>query len=359
MNLVIDGNAFLNVSLNIVKQMMFQDRTLVQNYWVEDLVGDGFILKDGAKALFKDFTFKYLHSIVSMHPALNTVFIPFDSKSWRKDYLTEASLDQREIDYKGQRKHDDKQYLFFEYFRLDLLAELASTNIEPFRVPRAEGDDIVARLIERYPEEDFCIWSTDLDFFQLLTNSPRLIILSTPKMGRKTKNVYSALNYQTKIKDQGFDIFDFSHTDNIDSILEFTRKGHTHQEVNPHSELIGKLVAGDKSDNIPRAHKGMTPKKVDIIVESTLIDYPNFTKSLDENPVEVIRYLAQGIASLLKIKDEKDITDLKHALKTNVIIIRLNSKFFPKDILKTIDDSINRIEKRPFIASELKKRVKY
>lgn len=358
MNLVIDGNSFLNVAVNIVKQMMYNDRTLGQNYWVEDLMSDGFILKDGAKSLFRDFSLKYLHSIVSMHTDLEHVFIPFDSKSWRKEFLETAS-DSREVDYKGQRKYDDKQPLFYEYFRTDILTAIEAANIAQYRVPGAEGDDIVTRLIERYPESDFCIWSTDLDFFQLLTNKPRLVMLSTPKMSRKTKNVYTAKGYEQKQQESGFNMFDFSFAGNVDHILEFTRKGHLHTEVDPREELIAKLLAGDKSDNIPRVHPSMTPKKVETILNVALEEFPTFIETLDTDPASIVRYFEKAVAQLLKITDEKMIADIKSALVVNIRIIRLNSKFLPKEILKTIDYAISTTDLKPFQVSELKKLVRY
>ena len=359
MNLIIDGNAFLNVSVNIVKRMMENDKSIGKNYWVEDLLNDGFVLKEIAKTMFKDFSLKYLNSIISINNNVDYVYVVFDSKSWRKTYLETEDVDIRDVEYKGNRKYDDMQPLFYEFFRLVILDEIIHTNILSHKVDGAEGDDIICRVLELYPTEDFCIWSVDLDFSQLLSNTPRRVILSTPKMSKKTKNIYTSINYNESLKSSEFNSLDFSFNHNKDHVLDFTKKGYGHIEVNPNEELITKLIAGDKSDNVPRAHKGMTPKKMEIIVPVIMQEFDNFIEILDRTPTLAINYITDSIFSLLKLKDEDELLSIKESLKVNIRLMRLNSRFAPKDIIKNIDDSIKNADRQIFLSNELKKHVKY
>ena len=54
MNLIIDGNAFLNVAVSIVKNILANDKRIGEKYYVADLLNDDkFILKQGSKESFK------------------------------------------------------------------------------------------------------------------------------------------------------------------------------------------------------------------------------------------------------------------------------------------------------------------
>lgn len=46
MDFIIDGHAFLNVSLNVTKNMVFKDRTLGNKYWVDDIFNEGKYILD-------------------------------------------------------------------------------------------------------------------------------------------------------------------------------------------------------------------------------------------------------------------------------------------------------------------------
>lgn len=357
MNLVIDGNAFLNVSLNVVKQLLYFDKTIGANFWVDDLMNGGFVLKDGAKTIFRDFTIKYLNSITNGMTDLKYVFMPFDLKNnWRIQYLDKIE-DCREIEYKGNRTYDEKGALFFQYFYDEVLPEVEKSNIIKLKVQGAEGDDVVVRIIENYKEDDFCIWSVDLDFFQLVTNFPRFVMLSTPKQSRKTKNVYTHSDYKNRLVDNetSFDIFNLAKTGTVDYIDILLKRGHTHVEVNPNKEFLNKVLAGDNSDNIPRVNKKMTPKKVDFIRELILDEKPNFIEQLDLNTIEIIKYIAEHIIVFLKITDVDEMKNLKRALVTNVKLMRLSSKFIPEKVIIDIDERLSELETNQFHGSVIKK----
>jgi hypothetical protein len=85
MNLVIDGNAFLNVATSIVKNILLSDKRVGEKYYVNDLTDDDkYILKQASKDSFRSFSLNYLGSILApFKDNITSVFFVFDSKSWR------------------------------------------------------------------------------------------------------------------------------------------------------------------------------------------------------------------------------------------------------------------------------------
>ena len=115
MNIVIDGNAFLNVSASIVKNMLQQDKRIGEKYFVNDLFDDSkFLLKQQAAVSFRTFVINYFSSIVSpFKGSTGAVFFVFDSKSWRKEYIKQFFKDFLLYEFE------------FESFHIGPLLELA------------------------------------------------------------------------------------------------------------------------------------------------------------------------------------------------------------------------------------------
>lgn len=356
MNLIIDGNAFLNVCTSVVKTILFKNPRLGAQYWVEDLLNeDSYILKESSKKEFKEFSLRYLTSITSAFSNLESTYLVFDSKSWRKEFILNhfsTSADDG-FSYKGHRKHDPHQMLFFEYFQTEILTSLAKAHILTLRIPGAEGDDIITRIIEKNPNSDFCIWSTDLDFFQLLENDIRSIILITPKMVKRSKCVYTIKNFKQDRPD--FDIFDFSLASGGNTIAELQQKGFAHLEIDPNLEIIKKIVGGDGSDNIPRVIKQMTKKKVELFNLQILEKIPTPLKEIDDNTEAFLELLSAKVQEFCKITDSDQIALLKSNIKLNLSIIRLKSKFFPENVTRQIDSVLMSLGTSSFNRFELRK----
>ena len=223
MNIVIDGNAFLNVSASIVKNMLQQDKRIGEKYFVNDLFDDSkFLLKQQAAVSFRTFVINYFSSIVSpFKGSTGAVFFVFDSKSWRKEYIKqffkEDGKQEGQFEYKGTRKYDDKIYLFFELFQNEIMAELKEMGAVSARILGAEGDDLIAHIVDNF-NGDICIWSVDKDLIQLLESGKRSVILVTPKMMTKNKRVIVAHNKQ---EEKPADIFNFESviSDNQEGIV--------------------------------------------------------------------------------------------------------------------------------------------
>jgi 5'-3' exonuclease len=358
MNLVIDGNSFLSVSTSIVKNILREDKRVGEMYWVKDLMNDGdFMLKEQAKREFTTFTLRYLSSITSIFSRLESFQMVFDSASWRKTYVRDAfsALDDDVFAYKGQRKYDEYQYLFYNYFQQELVPLMETTKLLTFRIPGAEGDDIIARIIESQPNSDYAIWSTDLDFFQLLEDGKRKVILISPKMGKTTKTVYTVKGFKkAEVKAATFDIFNLNmQAEAPDLIKELQQKGFEHVEIDPKLELLEKILAGDKSDHIPRIHKSMTPKKVEALVAELAERFPNAIRDIDTNKENFVMHVMDSVKAQGKVKDE-EIETVTRNLHININIIRLRSQFFPTTVTESIDKGLNRYAFETFNNSKFK-----
>jgi hypothetical protein len=88
MNILIDGNAFLNVSTSIVKNILANDRSIGERYYVNDLLSDDkFILKQASKDQFKKFSLNYLGSIFApFKENIDSVFISLIRRAGEKQF---------------------------------------------------------------------------------------------------------------------------------------------------------------------------------------------------------------------------------------------------------------------------------
>ena len=365
MNVVIDGNAFLNVSTSIVKNLLEKDKRLGEKYYVSDLLDDSkFLLKDQAASTFRKFVLNYFSSIVSpFRGGVGAVFFVFDAKSWRKEYIKNFFNQEKTeptFEYKGGRKYDDKIYLFFDFFQNEVIPVLNSMGVVSVRVVGAEGDDLIAHIIEN-TTGDTCIWSVDQDLIQLLENQNRNVILVTPKMMTKHKRVFvNSLPMQQK----GIDLFEFGaetvNNSSIDEVIkEFIIRDFVKYEVDPVEELITKILGGDKSDAIPRVHPKLTKAKVDSIL-SKLKEISDFEWhtiiSLIRNSNEAFfSNLLELIKLELKNISPEDLAVLRKTLLFNVKIICLSTQHLPEHILKSIQEKVDLNQVKKFDIISFKK----
>lgn len=340
---LIDGNAYLNVAVNVVKRMLFTDKTAGKEYYMKDIFNeDKYILKENSRIKFRDFSLNYLSSLISpIHSDVTEVHIVFDSKSWRKDYvnslLKTVKLPSGDFKYKD-RKKDDMIYLFFEYFQTEIQKHLEKdSGIVFHRLHGMEGDDIIAHLCEN-SNKNIAIYTVDKDMFQLVDNSNRFVFLVMPKMMSKSKKIF----YAKEEKSNSEDFFSLTETDvskGVEGIIsKFEKRGYVKNVIDPINEILTKIFAGDKSDNIPRIYK-MTPSKVvkmvayliekyDIGILDMIDDYKNNLHFIDE--------CAKKVIEIAKIKDNDVISSLNEAICLNIKLMRLSTKMIPSKI-KTED----------------------
>ena len=369
MNLVIDGNAFLNVAASIVKNILLSDKRVGEKYYVNDLTDDDkFSLKQASKDSFRSFSLNYLGSILApFKDNITSVFFVFDSKSWRKQFIKEhfASHGEGDFAYKGNRKYDEKIYLFFDFFQQEILSELsAEYGIISNRVLGAEGDDLIAYICENI-QEDICIWSVDKDLIQLLESGKRNVILITPKMMTKFKKIYTTEDFD-KLEQKSIDLFNLEMSDIDNSSLVnvlhgLTKKDFMHFMVDPSLELLTKFLGGDSSDNIPRIHPKMTATKVtktiDIIKSN--FNWENIKSAIDSNDPEFTALLINSICESLKISDSGERSTIQNNLSRNRTIIRLHTSVIPDRIRSEIVSQVKFDKRKQFDYLKFKKNYKH
>jgi len=351
MNIVIDGNAFLNVSASIVKNMLQKDKRIGEKYFVNDLLDDSkFMLKQQAAATFRNFVINYFSSIVSpFKGSAGAVLFVFDSKSWRKEYIKQFFRDEEDrkddqFEYKGNRKYDDKIYLFFELFQNEILSDLKEMGAVSSRILGAEGDDLIAHIVDNF-QGDICIWSVDKDLIQLLESGNRSVILVTPKMMTKNKRVFVA---HKKQEEKPIDIFNFESAvdnSNLDELLrEFTQRDFVKYEVDPAEELMLKILGGDASDAIPRVHPKMTKSKIEAVIaklKSNEGDWAVLVHKLRTNDSYVKDMIVEASAKELKLTTQDSQDQFRKTLDFNIKIICLSIDHVPAKLSGSIRESFD------------------
>ena len=350
MNIVIDGNAFLNVSASIVKNMLHKDKRIGEKYYVNDLLDDSkFLLKQQAATTFRSFVINYFSSIVSpFKGSTGAVFFVFDSKSWRKEYIKQFFKDDTSGDdtfeYKSNRKYDDKIYLFFELFQNEIMSDLREMGAVSARILGAEGDDLIAHIADNF-EGDLCIWSVDKDLIQLLENGKRSVILVTPKMMTKNKRVFVS---NKKQDDAPVDIFNFETAVNnstIDELLrEFTQRDFVKYEVDPAEELMLKILGGDASDAIPRVHPKMTKSKIEAVIsvlKQNEGDWAILVHKLRTNDPYVKDMITEASIKELKLTTQDLQDQFRKTLDLNIKIICLSINHVPAKLSGSIKESFD------------------
>lgn len=368
MNIVIDGNAFLSVSTSIVKNILANDRSVGERYFVHDLLSDDkFILKQASKDEFRKFSLNYLGSIFApFKENIDSVFIVFDSKSWRKQFIKEHVEEHGEGDfaYKGNRKYDDRSYLFFDYFQEEILPTLVTEyGVITSRVPGAEGDDLIAYICENV-KEDICVWSVDKDLTQLLESEERKVILIMPKMMTKFRKIFTTENFE-HIEKKEVDLFNFD-LENIDNsavinvLNDLITKDFKHFTVDPTYDILIKILSGDSSDSIPRVHPKLTPGKAAKVMAQIkeTADWKAVIDLVDSGDPDFMQFLANVICDVLKISEPGESLTILNTLSRNRTLIRLSTKVIPSEIVQSMKNSFNLSNRKKFNYFRFKKNYK-
>ena len=357
MDLIIDGNAFINVAISVTKSLSAKDKRTGDAYYVNDLFNDdGFMLKDHVRVTFRNFCFTYLNSLItpiSSHP--ERVHIVFDSTSWRKEYTNEffknsdfkTSSAPTEFKYKGNRKYDDHQYLFFDYFQHILMPQLVDrAGINQYKFKGTEGDDIIAYLCDII-SDDILIYSVDQDLKQLTGTPNKNVLLITPKQMAKTKRLFVPTQLVPTAANEEIDNF-FSLSDvhitgaTIEkTISNLASKDYVEYKVDLVEDVLSKILLGDKSDNIPKI-TSVSPAKAKKVISAVYDKFgESFISLLDELNESVIAGVVEEIQTINKIKDQDKIDEIREHLLFNIRLTRLSIKVFPDEIRESLVDFFN------------------
>lgn len=360
MDLVIDGNAFINVAISVTKSLSSKDKRVGEVYYVNDLFNEGgFILKEHVKSTFKNFCFTYLNSLISpisSHP--ERVHIVFDSSSWRKEYTNDffknsdfkTTSAPTEFKYKGNRKYDDHQYLFFDYFQQVIMPQLIEkTGINQYKFKGTEGDDIIAYLCEIL-KDDILIYSVDQDLKQLTGTPDKNVLLITPKQMAKNKRLFVPTQLIPTAANEEVDNF-FSLSDahitgaTIErTISNLTNKDYVEHKVNFVEDVLSKILLGDKSDNIPKI-TSVSPAKAKKVIAAVHDKFGDgVIQMLDDLNQTVIDEVVSEIKSVNKIKDQDKIDEIREHLLFNIKLTRLSIKVFPDEIRGALNEFFKEYE---------------
>lgn len=354
MDFIIDGNAYLNVAVNVTKNICFRDKTVGAKYYVNDIFNEGkYILKEQVKIEFRNFCINYLNSLIApVSSKIHRVHLVFDSSSWRKEYIDDffetstfkTDSAPEKFKYKGNRKKDDHIYLFFDYFQNEISKKLVDTcGVNYYRIRGTEGDDIIAYLCEII-DSDALIYTVDSDIRQLTFSNKNNVVVIYPKQtsGHKKICVPDEPN-PSSAEDEVDNFFSLNETHVVSSPIDhivstLKNKDYVEYKIDPISEIFNKIFRGDAKDNIPKMDK-MTPSKSERLIDEIRSQYGKESiRLLDSSDSRFIDFVIQKISVLNKVNDIEKLTEIRKHFMFNSKIIRLSSSVFPDKVKESLED---------------------
>jgi len=242
--LLIDGNYFLHSRLFVLPRPKGKQ-----------LLGD----KESQSQLMRKLCIDFASEVRKMSPFVDQIVVAVDAKSWRKDLFPDAQ-------YKGTRTHDDSinwKAVFGVYAEWQKILEQKGIIIH--QVQGAEADDVMYGWSTQLNSEGKnCIaWTGDRDLIQLVNYN-------------QATDAYTLWYYNSKKKLIAFEGFEdvmasrkTSTMTNEELLFNISSEEATYdklkedfqawmdknrvevQEINCDDFVFGKILQGDKSDNIP------------------------------------------------------------------------------------------------------------
>ena len=242
--LLIDGNYFLHSRLFVLPRPKGKQ-----------LLGD----KESQSQLMRKLCIDFASEVRKMAPFVDQIVVAVEAKSWRKDLFPDAQ-------YKGTRTHDDSinwKAVFGVYAEWQKILEQKGIIIH--QVQGAEADDVMYGWSTQLNSEGKnCIaWTGDRDLIQLVNYN-------------QATDAYTLWYYNSKKKLIAFEGFEdvmasrkTSTMTNDELLFNIASEEATYdklkedfqawmdknrvevQEINCDDFVFGKILQGDKSDNIP------------------------------------------------------------------------------------------------------------
>lgn len=356
MEFIFDGNAMLHVAtrqaIDIFKKSYSGELESVNN--------ENTPLTDFLKKEYKQTILNYMNSFVSnFYQIVSHIHIVLDNISWRGEYVNkffERNPDHIKFQYKGKRKAD-KEYIllnkFFQQFHDEIVPILKGLpGVYVYSTIGAEGDDIIAYLVDKFKEEDIVIFTGDTDIGQLTTDVNRKVILLGPKH-ITTKKRRISVNETTKAMNFKYNI---QLNDVIDNLLRSTI--YEKIKLNPGKNLLIKIVTQDTSDNTGSIYVRTNKKGEAVNITNTRGERfltPIFEKykdneilnKLDTLDEEFFNDLVSTIVTEFKIpvepKEDYDniVSQIKKNYERNVKLIRLSKHHIPEMLFIMIERVFN------------------
>jgi len=245
------------------------------------------------------------------HNGDHVVFVTEGKGSWRREIYEQYKNNRKVARAALTEEQQEEDKLFFEAY-LDLVKFLDErTNCTVLNVPRAEGDDLIARWIQTHPEDEHVIISTDSDFVQLLA----------PNVSQ-----FNGVSERLYTIDGVFDVKGKPVIDN---------KTKEPMTVDPEWELFLKCVRGDPGDGIFSAYPGAYLKSTKNRIGIKEAYEDKVSKGYAWNNFMLQRWV--------------DHNDVEHRVlddyERNCMLIDLTKQ--PADIVQAIDAAIKQAEQKP------------
>lgn len=246
----------------------------------------------------------------------NHVVFCLDGKSWRKSYYEPYKKNREAIYALKSPSEIEADEIFFAGINdfIDFISN--KTNCTVLFNPICEADDLIARWVQKHPNDNNIIVSSDTDFIQLITDNVKIydgikniIIQKNGVYNEKFQPIHFQVKSNSKLK-----------------ILKEV-KSNENYIVDPEWKdwsLFIKLVRGDSSDNIFSAYPKVRLNEIRKAFNDRFeqkYDWHNFmmTRWTDHNK-----------------KDHR----VKDCFERNKILIDLTAQ--PEEIKETMDETISK-----------------
>ena len=160
-----------------------------------------------------------------------------EGRSWRKDHYAPYKRNRKELVAAMTDKEKEENDVFWECYDDFIDFIRTKTNVTVLQNPRTEADDLIARWIDKHPDTNHVIISTDKDLNQLIT----------PKVRQ-----YNGVSEVT-MTHEGW--FDQKGNPVIDKKLKAPKPAPDVEWL-----IFEKSMRGDPSDNIFSAYPGVRTK---------------------------------------------------------------------------------------------------
>jgi len=160
-----------------------------------------------------------------------------EGRSWRKDHYALYKRNRKEIFEAMTEKEKEENEVFWECYDDFVNFIKTKTNVTVLQNPRCEADDLIARWIDKHPNNDHIILSTDKDLNQLV---------------KQNVKQYNGIT-ETTITHEGW--FDAKGNPVIDKKTKAPKGAPDIDWI-----IFEKSMRGDPSDNIFSAYPGVRTK---------------------------------------------------------------------------------------------------
>jgi 5'-3' exonuclease len=160
-----------------------------------------------------------------------------EGRSWRKDHYAPYKRNRKELSDAMTAAEQEENKLFWECYDDFVDFIRTKTNVTVLQNSRCEADDLIARWIDKHPDQQHVIISTDKDLNQLIAPNVRQ---------------YNGIAEETMTVDGYFD-------KKGNPVIDKKTKEHRKTE-SAEWTIFEKAMRGDPSDNIFSAYPGVRKK---------------------------------------------------------------------------------------------------